>query len=149
MMDNVQKPSNSLRITVLEYIGGYEKSAWKIMFRLCMYPPKCMGTPAKLLWKLPALNQIASCLISEKLMEFNRTTGDGIHKVEESYLEGVVKLAGTDATANPLYMQVLKQLLEWPQGECELYVRLENWCKREGKLLCSLLFIYIYIYIIR
>lgn len=54
-------------------------------------------------------------VILEKLLEFNRTTGDGIHKVQESYLEGVVKLAGPDATANPLYMQVLKQLLEWPQ----------------------------------
>jgi hypothetical protein len=71
------------------------------------------------------------CLISEKLLEFNRTTGDSIHKVEESYLEGVVKLAGTDATANPLYMQVLKQLLEWPQGEYELYIHLEYLCMRE------------------
>jgi hypothetical protein len=64
------------------------------------------------------------CLISEKLLEFNRITGDGIHKVQESYLEGVVKLAGADATANPLYMQVLKHLLEWPQGEYELYLHL-------------------------
>ncbi|KAJ9583075.1 hypothetical protein L9F63_022581 [Diploptera punctata] len=53
--------------------------------------------------------------ILEKLLEFNRKTGDGSHKVEESYLEGVVKLAGPDATANPLHMQVLKQLFEWPK----------------------------------
>ncbi|PSN46406.1 Phospholipase A-2-activating protein [Blattella germanica] len=51
----------------------------------------------------------------QKLLEFNRKTGDGTHKVQENYLEGVVKLAAADATANPLYMQVLKQLFEWPQ----------------------------------
>jgi hypothetical protein len=105
-----------------------------------MHPPKLTGTAAKFLWKLPALCQIALCLISEKLLEFNCTTGDGCHKVRESYLEGVVRLAGADATANPLYMQVLKQLLEWPHGECELYiyVHLENWCMGEGELHCSL-----------
>ncbi|KAJ4435996.1 hypothetical protein ANN_18620, partial [Periplaneta americana] len=54
-------------------------------------------------------------VILEKLIEFNRKTGDGSHKVEESNLEGVVKLAEADAIANPIYMQVLKQLLEWPQ----------------------------------
>jgi hypothetical protein len=76
-------------------------------------------------------------LISEKLLEFNRVTGDGVHKVQESYLEGVVKLAHPDATANPLYMQVLKQLLEWPQGVYEVYLCLEYWPVRR-KLLCSL-----------
>jgi hypothetical protein len=63
-------------------------------------------------------------LISEKLLEFNRATGDGIHRVQESYLEGVVKLAGADATANPICMQVLKQLLEWPQGVYKLFLHL-------------------------
>lgn len=63
-------------------------------------------------------------LISEKLLEFSRVTGDGICKVQESCLEGVVKLAGADATANPVYMQVLKQLLEWPQGVYKLFLHL-------------------------
>jgi len=56
------------------------------------------------------------------LIEFNCKTGDGTHNVQESYLEGVVKLAGPDATANPVHMQVLKQLLQWPKGEYELYL---------------------------
>lgn len=54
-------------------------------------------------------------VILEKLLEFNRKQGDGMHKVQENCLEGVVKLADPEATANPLYMQVLKQLFEWPR----------------------------------
>jgi hypothetical protein len=59
------------------------------------------------------------CLISEKLLEFNRKAGDGVHKVDDSCLESVVRLAEADGAANPAHIQVLKQLLEWPKGRCE------------------------------
>jgi glutamate racemase len=65
---------------------------------------------------------ITHCLISEKLLDFNRKLADGVHKVDESHLENVVKLAEAGATANPLQIQVLKQLLEWPKGRCEIYL---------------------------
>jgi hypothetical protein len=103
----------------------HESNAWKIMSQLS---PKSYGYTCKV--SMEVICTKLNCIVSysEKLLEFNRTRGDGIHKVQESYLEGVVKLAGADATANPLYIQVLKQLLEWPQGECELYLHVENWC---------------------
>jgi hypothetical protein len=56
------------------------------------------------------------------LLEFNRKAADGIYKVEERHLESVVKLAEADATADPVHIQVLKQLLEWPKGMCEIYL---------------------------
>jgi hypothetical protein len=68
------------------------------------------------------LNQITLCLISAKLLEFNRKAADGIYKVEERHLDSVVKLAEANVTANPLHIQVLKQLLEWPKGMCEIYL---------------------------
>ncbi|XP_066992739.1 phospholipase A-2-activating protein [Anabrus simplex] len=54
-------------------------------------------------------------MILEKLLELNRKTGDGSHTVEESCLEEVVKLGDLGASANLQYLQVLKQLLEWPK----------------------------------
>ncbi|GLG99497.1 Lissencephaly-1 homolog [Gryllus bimaculatus] len=52
---------------------------------------------------------------TEKLTEFNRRTGDGNHKVDEIFLEGVVKLGNLGEPANLVHVQILKQLLEWPQ----------------------------------
>ena len=43
--------------------------------------------------------------------------GDGMHKVEENNLECVVKLTGLDASVDPVHLQVLNQLLEWPKGK--------------------------------
>ncbi|KAK7867192.1 hypothetical protein R5R35_008386 [Gryllus longicercus] len=54
-------------------------------------------------------------IILEKLTEFNRRTGDGNHKVDEIFLEGVVKLGNLGEPANLVHVQILKQLLEWPQ----------------------------------
>lgn len=80
-------------------------------------------------------------MISEKLLEFNRNkTGGGVYKVQENYLEGVIKLAGADATGNSFYLHLLLMLLEWPQGEYELYLLLYM---REGK---QMFFFSIYIY---
>ena len=65
---------------------------------------------------------ITQCLISEKLLEFNCKLADGVQKVEESHLENVVRLTEAGATANPLHIRMLKQLLEWPKGRCEIYL---------------------------
>jgi len=59
-------------------------------------------------------------LISDKLRELNRKTGDNAHHVEESTLEGVVKLADLQGSPDPSCVPILTKLLEWPQGKRKL-----------------------------
>jgi hypothetical protein len=61
------------------------------------------------------------------LLEFNRKLADGVHKIEEGHIQNVVRLAEAGATANPLDIRVLKQLLEWPFGRCEIYLHVGKW----------------------
>ncbi|CAG2062007.1 unnamed protein product [Timema podura] len=50
----------------------------------------------------------------EKLHELNRSPGDRVNQVSEDQLEGLVKMADPASSIQPSHVDVLKQLLEWP-----------------------------------
>lgn len=55
-------------------------------------------------------------VVSEKLEEFNRKSGDGVHQVDKIALEEVMKLCNSDTPGSDVALDILKHLLNWPEG---------------------------------
>ena len=53
---------------------------------------------------------------SAKLREFNQRTGDGSHRLEESVLQELTKLAEPEGTPAPHHLATLLRMLDWPKG---------------------------------
>ena len=59
-----------------------------------------------------------------KLREFNQRTGDGSHRLEESVLQELTKLAEPEGTPAPHHLATLLRLLDWPKGEVDVAIKL-------------------------
>ncbi|KAF0312844.1 Phospholipase A-2-activating protein [Amphibalanus amphitrite] len=53
--------------------------------------------------------------MATKLREFNQRTGDGCHRLEETVLQELTKLAEPTASPAPHHLAMLLRLLDWPK----------------------------------